>query len=151
MQKMKGWKLNMKIKNLLVAVLAAVLCCTTSVTVYAAVREHDTVSPQYVIAETASAKIIISGTTAVCTGNLKSAYGGASAEMFLQTKSNSGTWSNVYNAKWSKTTNSKTLTVSGTKDGLASGTYRAKAVFTLSTNDGRSETITVYSEEKTIV
>lgn len=89
----------MKMRKLLAA-LAATLCCTTSVTGYAAVREYDAISPQYVIAETASANLKVSGTTAVCTGNLKSSYGGASAEMFLQTKSTSGTWSNVYKAFW---------------------------------------------------
>lgn len=44
----------MKMRKLLAA-LAATLCCTTSVTGYAAVREYDAISPQYVIAETASA------------------------------------------------------------------------------------------------
>ena len=37
-----------------------------------------------------------------------------------------------------------------TKSGLSSGTYRIETVFTLTANDGKTETITVYSEEVAI-
>ena len=50
------------------------------------------------------------------------------------------------------TTNSKKSSVSFTnyKSGLASGTYRVKSVFTVTTTSGQTETVTVYSAEKTI-
>lgn len=50
------------------------------------------------------------------------------------------------------TTNSKKSSVSFTnyESGLASGTYRVKSVFTVTTTSGQTETVTVYSAEKTI-
>ena len=33
---------------------------------------------------------------------------------------------------------------------IASGTYRVKSVFTVTTTSGQTETVTVYSAEKTI-
>ena len=60
-------------------------------------------------------------------------------------------WDDVDGARWTKTVNIKTISVSNIKSELSSGTYRLKSIFTLTSLDGKSETITVYSEEKTIL
>ena len=59
-------------------------------------------------------------------------------------------WNEVDGASWTKTVYSDTIRLSNTKSGLDSGTYRLKSVFTLTNSSGKSETITIYSEEETI-
>ena len=56
-------------------------------------------------------------------------------------------WNDVENASWSTAENGSYVSVVNTKRGLPSGTYRIKSVFTLKTSSGKTETITVYSEE----
>lgn len=91
----------------------------------------------------------ISGTTATC----KSSYEGAvyvksvKIVQSLQKESLFWTWSTV-GGEWTKTsTNVASVSFTNTKSGLASGTYRVKSVFTVTLNDGTSETVTVYSAE----
>ncbi len=57
-------------------------------------------------------------------------------------------WNDVDNASWSGTEKGTTISFVNTISGLDSGTYRLRSVFTLTTSDGKTETITVYSEEK---
>jgi len=40
--------------------------------------------------------------------------------------------------------------LSNSKSGLESGKYRLKSVFTLTDKNGKSETITIYSDEKSV-
>ncbi len=96
--------------------------------------------------------LIISGTTATC----KSTYSGpqTAAEVVivqsLEKKSFLWSWSTV-GGEWTKTsTNVANVSFTNTKSGFASGTYRVKSVFTVTLNDGTSETVTVYSSEKTV-
>lgn len=141
-------------KKLLIAALAATLCCTTSITGYGAIREDEVVSPQYENAKQPVCSILISGSTANVECNVTAkgtSVNSISGILTLQHKNTSASWDDVSIANWSKSTVMPKLTIFGTKTNLTKGTYRAKAVFTLSTNDGRSETITVYSEEKMIV
>ena len=60
------------------------------------------------------------------------------------------TWSTVSGATWTDKDSSNHLSMLHTKSGLSSGTYRIETVFTLTANDGKTETITVYSEEVAI-
>ena len=57
---------------------------------------------------------------------------------------------NISGAEWTKTVNYSTTTLSSTKSGLDSGTYRVKSVFELTDQNGETETITLYSDEVTI-
>lgn len=59
-------------------------------------------------------------------------------------------WEDVKGAKWTGTNAYNSICLSNSKDGLDSGTYRVKSVFTLTNKDGKSETITIYSDEKKI-
>jgi hypothetical protein len=59
-------------------------------------------------------------------------------------------WNEVDGASWSKTVKSSNLSMSNTKSGLDSGTYRLRTDFTVTSTSGSTETITVYSQEKTI-
>ena len=59
-------------------------------------------------------------------------------------------WNEVDGASWTKTVDTRAISLVNTKSGLDSGTYRLKSVFTLTNSSGKSETITIYSEEETI-
>ena len=59
-------------------------------------------------------------------------------------------WNDVEGAEWSESNSSNYISLFRTKSGLLSGTYRLKSVFTLTTSNGGTETITIYSLEKTI-
>ena len=59
-------------------------------------------------------------------------------------------WNEVDGASWSKTVKSSNLSMSNTKSGLDSGTYRLRTDFTVTSTSGSTETITVYSKEKSV-
>lgn len=59
-------------------------------------------------------------------------------------------WNEVDGASWTKTVNMSAVSFVSTKSGLESGTYRLKSVFTLTNSSGKSETITVYSDEEMV-
>lgn len=54
------------------------------------------------------------------------------------------------NSSWTKTVNSISLSMTNSKSGLSSGTYRVKTEFTVTSTNGQTETVSVYSDEKTI-
>ena len=60
------------------------------------------------------------------------------------------TWSTYDGAEWTKTVYSDTPAMSTAKTGLTSGKYRLKTIFTLTDKNGKTEKITVYSDEKSI-
>ena len=53
-------------------------------------------------------------------------------------------------AAWEKTVNGSSIGPAYTKSGLESGKYRVKSVFTLTNKQGKTETITVYSDERSV-
>lgn len=110
------------------------------------------ISPLYELADTANAYLSISGTTASCQTKVTASDGVSSITVVqtLQKHWAFGIYSDVSGASWTKTINGRTLTVSGTKSELDSGTYQVKSVVTITAKDGASETFTVYSESKTI-
>lgn len=59
-------------------------------------------------------------------------------------------WDDVNGASWQDTSMTNEIDMSTSKSGLSSGTYRLKSVFTLRTQNGQTETITIYSSEETI-
>lgn len=59
-------------------------------------------------------------------------------------------WNDIDGASWQNTSMTNEIDISTSKSGLSSGTYRLKSVFTLWTQNGQTETITIYSSERTI-
>ena len=146
----------MKLKSLTALFLTAIcLCSVFSVTAFA---ETDTkfavtgnISPAYEIANSATSTLIIDGSTATCSSQVRSTNAASiTVTQTLQKYWGLWIWTDVNDAKMSKTVNDCSLYLSTTKSGLSSGTYRVKSVFTLTNKDGKTETITVYSDEKSV-
>ena len=135
------------------SILAILLFCF-SLPMKASARTVPTsiAQPYYEKAGDAKSNLYIDGTTAT----YKSDVMGDSdvvkivAEQYLQKQGFLWIWTTYDGAEWTKTVYSNTLTMSNTKTGLSSGKYRLKTVFTLTDKQGETETITVYSDEKSV-
>lgn len=110
------------------------------------------ISPLYDLTNKVNVYINISGTTASCQTQVdgRDDVSTITVVQTLQKHWAFGIYNDVADAKWTKTVNSRKLTVSGTKSDLSSGTYQVKSVVTVTAKDGTSETFTIYSERKTI-
>lgn len=113
---------------------------------------NDEIAPAYEYADTVESTLVISSNTAECTSTCISSSNvvKVSVEQTLQVFWGLWVWNDVNGAKWSATNNDNYISTAHTKSGLSSGTYRVKSVFTLTSSSGETETITIYSEEKTI-
>ena len=135
------------------SILAILLFCF-SLPMKASARTVPTsiAQPYYEKAGDAKSNLYIDGTTAT----YKSDVMGDSdvvkivAEQYLPKQGFLWIWTTYDGAEWTKTVYSNTLTMSNTKTGLSSGKYRLKTVFTLTDKQGETETITVYSDEKSV-
>lgn len=109
------------------------------------------VSPYYETASAATSTLTISGTTAKCESKSigHSDVKSCTVEQTLEKYWGLWIWNEVEGASWSDTISSVSGIVTNSKSGLESGTYRLKSVFTVTTSSGETETITVYSDEKT--
>lgn len=111
--------------------------------------EDTQISPRYAIANSATSTLSFTGTTANC---VSSASGKKTvsiyAEQTLEKYWALGIWNDVNDDPWTKTVNSSKLSMSNHAYNLESGKYRLKTEFTLTNSDGETETITVYSAEK---
>ena len=144
----------MKCKRIITMVLSA-LCLFTAVgtVAYADVVSNPDygVSPAYEYADNPTSILTTSGQTAYCTSKTD---GNAVSITVEQTPEKySGwfwIWNDVEGASWTKTENSGAIAMTNTKSGLPSGKYRLKSVFTLTSSSGKTETITIYSDEKNI-
>ena len=115
---------------------------------------NEGIAPAYEYADTAKSLLSISANSAECTSTCISSSSNVvkvSVEQTLQVYWGLWVWNDVNGAKWSATNNDNYISTVHTKSGLSSGTYRVKSVFTLTSSSGETETITIYSEEKTIV
>lgn len=132
--------------------MCLLLCFSFSVTASAKAIPTNVVQPYYEKASEAKSELIINGTTAICESTLKgkSDVTKIVAEQTLEKQGFLWIWSTYDGTTWTKTVYSNTLTMSNTKTGLTSGKYRLKTVFTLTDKQGKTETITVYSDEKTV-
>lgn len=110
------------------------------------------ISPLYDVAENAYSRLNIVGTKAECQSETKGKdVVKIAVEQTLQKYSGwFWAWDDVSGAAWTKTVNDSSISLSNTKSGLSSGTYRVKSVFTLTDSSGKTETVTVYSGEKKI-
>lgn len=141
----------MRFKKILCALAAAVLCLSLSVTAYADAGmngNYSYIMPLFDDDIKPRVSLVISGDSATCTCSASgdpSVIESISVVMTLQKSGLLGIYSDVKDAKWTKSVTGSSISLSGTKSGISSGTYRTKAVFTVTTNDGQSTTFTRYS------
>ncbi|MCM1059784.1 MAG: hypothetical protein NC452_05775 [Eubacterium sp.] len=141
----------MTLKRFLLTFLSMTLMVSVlSITVSAESRKQDTVQPTYAIAQNPKSTLNCVGTEASCYSNAKGTNATSiTATQTLQVQQGNA-WTTVKGASWTSTVSSSNISLQNTKSGLANGTYRLKSVFTLTNKDGKTETVTVYSEEKTV-
>ena len=110
------------------------------------------ISPAYEYADTAKSLLSISANSAECTSNCASSSDVVqiTVEQTLQKFWGLWVWNDVDGASWTATEHGSSICLMSNKSGLSSGTYRVKSVFTLTSSSGETETITIYSEEKTL-
>lgn len=147
----------MQLKRIITSVFLVIcMCLAFCFPVYAeaatAYSSAESISPLYDIANHVMSELAVIGTKADCksyaSGNNVAKI---TVEQTLQKYSGwFWIWNTVDGASWLKTVNGLSVNLSNTKSGLSSGTYRLQSVFTLTDKNGKSETITVYSEEKVI-
>jgi hypothetical protein len=147
----------MDVKKLIATVLACIVAFSSlAITSFAGNETSKYVKEEfvldYVLVQTASNSLTISGTTATCSSIVigNSTVISVSATQTLEKQGFLWSWSDVSGATWSKTVSGKKLTLEKDKSGLSNGTYRVRTVFTLTSNNGSTETITTYSNEVTI-
>lgn len=137
---------------MIIAAFAAISAVSVNV-VAASTPRYDssyTVSPYYETASAATSTLTISGTTAKCESKLVGHSNVTSCKVEQTLEKYSGwfwIWNDVDGASWSNIISGSSGKVTNSKSGLESGTYRLKSVFTLTSSNGKTETITVYSEE----
>lgn len=110
------------------------------------------VSPLYDIADRAFSELNIIGTTAEC-GSKTSGSNTIKITVEQTLEKYSGwfwIWNGVDGATWTETVNESSISLANTKSGLTSGKYRVKSLFTLTNKQGKTEIITVYSDEKSV-
>lgn len=144
-------------KKVIMAVAVFVAMSAVSVNATASVVPTSeiiySVSPYYETASDAVSTLTVSGTTAKCKSKLIGHSNVTSIKVEQTLEKYSGwfwIWNSVDGANWTKTVNLNSISMSNTKSGLSSGTYRLKSVFTLTSSSGKTETITVYSDEKKV-
>ncbi len=139
-------------KKVISMLMCLLLCFLFPITSSAETVSHNGFQPYYEKASEAKSELIINGTTATCKSTLR---GGPDVTKIVavQTLEKQGflwSWDTYDDTEWTKTVYSNTLTMSNTKTGLSGGKYRLKTVFTLTDKQNKTETITVYSDTKTI-
>ncbi len=143
----------MHLKPIIGTVLSAALLCVTPVTqaTAAAAEPYSIVAPLYEIAENAWCDLIINSSTVNCRSLIDNSNAvKITAEQYLQKQGFLWMWTTYDSAEWTKTVYTNSLAMSNTKTGLSSGKYRLKTIFTLTDKQGKAETITVYSDEKSV-
>lgn len=133
-------------KKVISVILILVFCVTFPLAAYAQVDTYAIDSSER------TSQLYISGTTATCVSTYSSSSGETSKVTIVQSlEKHSFLWIwNTYDGEWSKTTNGGSTALTNKVFDLPSGTYRVKSVFTLTDSSGKTETITIYSAEKTI-
>lgn len=140
------------IKKVFSVLAILLLCLSLPVRASASTIPIVAVQPYYEITINANSVLFINGTTADCQSSVKG-YSDVTKITAVQTLQKQGflwSWSKYDGTEWTKTVYTNTLAMSNTKTGLSSGKYRLKTVFTLTDKDGKTEKITVYSDEKTV-
>ncbi len=111
----------------------------------------DGISLAYEIANNPISDLKIVDRTASCTSSTFSKNAASiTITQTLQKSLGSGAWSRVNGAEWTRTEARSSVRLSNSISGLDSGTYRVQSVFTLTDKNGKSETITIYSNEQKV-
>ncbi len=143
-------------KKRIIAFVAAVLFVIAStVTISAECASEASsayVTPRYSYSDGVYSTLSVSGTTATCTSRAygKSDVTNISVVQTLQKRGLFAIYSDVSGGKWMSSQYGNSFSISNPKYNLDSGTYRLESEFTFTTSDGDTETITVYSETKTV-
>lgn len=111
----------------------------------------DGISLTYEIAGTLTSTLNISSKTAYCTSWTDGTDAvSITVTQTLQKHWGLWIWNNVEGAEWTRTENRNSIRLSNSISGLGKGTYRVKSVFVLTDIAGKSETITIYSDEQNL-
>lgn len=145
------------LKRFLCALMATLFCLAFPVTANAEAMLEGTIAekitPRYSVVIDPYIVLNISGSSANChcsaSGDITEIKS-ISVVMTLEKSGLFGIFSKVDGASWSKSVDSRAISLSGSKSGLADGTYRVKAVFTITKKSGGTETITEYSDTETV-
>ncbi len=145
----------MQLKKISVLVfVTACLCTNPVVSAYADTTIpfiDEGISLAYEIADNPKSDLDIADGTAYCTSTCSSKNAvSITVTQTLQKHWGLWIWNDVEGASWSKQVNGSSIYLSNSKSDLDSGTYRVKSVFTLTNENGKSETITIYSNEQEI-
>lgn len=138
------------------ASLGVVIClCTTS----NAVAYAETTVPYvdggislaYEIADDPVSSLFITSRTAECISSVKG-KGAVSVTVVQTLQKYWGLWfwDDVEGAEWTRTVERNSISLTNSISDLDNGKYRVKSVFTLTDQNGNSETFTVYSSEQKI-
>lgn len=116
-----------------------------------ATSDMSLIEPYYNSDARAGTQLKIQGTTATCFSSIRSDEAvEIAAEQTLQKQGFLWIWGGVDGASWTKTLSADYVSMSNIASGLESGLYRLKTEFTLTLSSGKTETITVYSNEQRV-
>ena len=139
-------------KGIAIFLSAVCLCTSFSASAFAETEDSfiiDEVAPAYEIGTNPTSRLSINGKSATCTSRTDGVDAvSITVEQTLEKYSGWFTiWNDVDGAYWTNSYEQCPVSFSNTKSGLSAGTYRLKSVFTLENSSGKTETITVYSNE----
>ena len=132
-----------------VSILAAAVMLTSAATTASAkvIDTPDIFSPQYVIADSATSSLSISGSTATCTTKISGDnIVSIEVEQVFEIYVSPDVWREV--DSWSKSVNKSSLTMTNYSYDIGTGKFRVRAEVTITDKDGNTEDITVTSAEK---
>ena len=138
-------------RKVLAVILSFSMLFCFAVTASAETNEDYGVAPCYEYAMSVASYLAIDGTTASCE-SIANGITGVTKITMVQTIEKHwalGIFFRVDNASWTTTKYSKSASVVNKKYNMESGTYRMVTDFTFYYGD-QTETITVYSTEKTV-
>lgn len=144
----------MCLKKFLVMVMI-VVCCVNLFPMSASAENfdifiEDEIIDEYQIAARIDSVLGISGNVATYVSSGNSVSGTITVEHTLQKHWGLWIWDDVAGSTYSKSVNVNFIDFCSTKSGLDSGTYRVKSTFMMTNSAGQTETITIYSSEKTV-
>lgn len=144
----------MKMKKLAVLMTLVLMLCTMPLTAFAAQPASPyaasmPATPNWDITADASSNLYVDGTDVTCLSKVNGSVivTSITIEQTLQKQGLFWIWSKPdKDSEWTETVNDFSAMVYNEKYNLESGKYRLKSVFTLKTDSGKSEKITIYSE-----
>ncbi len=143
----------MKLRYILTAAISGILISTAlSAPVSAQVIGSGVgvVSPMYEIAKNPIVSLDVLEHEAICSSSITGINVVKIEAVQTLEKRDGSDWNPAEDASWTSTVKTNTIVMYNTKSDLESGKYRLKTVFTLTDKYGKTETVTVYSDTKTV-